>query len=124
VVLAMMLVSSYGQLYNQLRDYEMDRAAGLYNTTIMLGKRATYVLMYAALVAATGLLIYALIIGLIPWWLIGVVVTSIPLIYLFRSRADARGGDAADLSGTVQLQVLMAANVAVIVWMIAQALGF
>jgi 4-hydroxybenzoate polyprenyltransferase len=124
VVLAMTLVSSYGQLYNQLRDYEMDRAAGLYNTTIMLGRRVTAVLMYATLIAAALLLVYALVIGLIPWWLIGIAVISVPLIYLFRSRADARGGTAADLSGTVQLQVLMAANVAVIVWMIAQALGF
>ncbi len=124
VVLAMTLVSGYGQLYNQARDYEMDRAAGLYNTTIMLGKRLTFVLMYAMLIGAALLLVYALIVGLIPWWLIGVAVVSIPLIYLFRSRADARGGNAADLSGTVQLQVLMAANCAVIVWMIAQALGF
>lgn len=124
VVLAMTLVSGYGQLYNQVRDYDMDRAAGLYNTTIMLGKRITFVLMYAMLIGAALLLVYALIIGLIPWWLIGVAAVSIPLIYLFRSRADARGGNAADLSGTVQLQVLMAANCAVIVWMIAQALGF
>lgn len=124
VVLAMTLVSTYGQLYNQVRDYDMDRAAGLYNTTIMLGKRVTFVLMYAALITAALLLVYALIIGLIPWWLVGVVAISIPLIYLFRSRADARGGNAVDLSGTVQLQVLMAANFAVIVWMIAQALGF
>ncbi len=124
IVLAMTLVSSYGQLYNQMRDYDMDRAAGLYNTTIMLGKRVTYVLMYAALIAAAALLIYALVIGLIPLWIVGIVVVSIPLIYLFRSRADARGGDAADISGSVQLQVLMAANCAVIIWMIAQTLGF
>ncbi len=39
VALAAILVSVYGQLYNQLRDYDMDKAAGLHNTAIIVGER-------------------------------------------------------------------------------------
>ncbi|MBC8171555.1 MAG: UbiA prenyltransferase family protein, partial [Anaerolineae bacterium] len=41
VVAAVTLFSVYGQLYNQLRDYAMDKAAGLHNTAIILGEPVT-----------------------------------------------------------------------------------
>src|SRR6185295_16270897 len=48
VAAAVTLISVYGQLYNQLRDYDMDKAAGLYNTAIILGENNTRIAMYAA----------------------------------------------------------------------------
>src|SRR5436190_10529816 len=36
VAAAVTLISVYGQLYNQLRDYVMDKAAGIYTTAIIL----------------------------------------------------------------------------------------
>jgi 4-hydroxybenzoate polyprenyltransferase len=45
VAAAATLLSVYGQLYNQLRDYDMDVAAGLFNTAIVVGKRNARLLM-------------------------------------------------------------------------------
>ncbi|MBI5957294.1 MAG: hypothetical protein HY866_01070 [Chloroflexi bacterium] len=40
------LISAYGQLYNQLRDFDLDRAAGLFNTSCFLGRQNTQRVMY------------------------------------------------------------------------------
>jgi 4-hydroxybenzoate polyprenyltransferase len=119
VVLAMTLVSVYGQLYNQLRDYEMDKAAKLNNTSIVIGAGASKILMYAALVGAGAALIYAVVAGIIPLWVVAVPILLSPLLVLMRNGADSRGTKAVDISGSVQNRVLVIANVTVAVWIIA-----
>ncbi|MCY4526398.1 MAG: UbiA family prenyltransferase, partial [Anaerolineaceae bacterium] len=61
VAIAATLLSVYGQLYNQLRDLDMDRAAGLHNTAIMLGAVNTRRFMYLAAGLAGACLLAAFV---------------------------------------------------------------
>lgn len=117
VAAAVTLVSVYGQLYNQLRDYEMDKAAGLYNTAIILGENNTRRVMYLAIGIAGACLLAAIFQGAFPLWLGLVLVLSIPVSMLFRSQTDMRGGVAVDVSGSLQLQSLIVVNLTIAVWL-------
>jgi 4-hydroxybenzoate polyprenyltransferase len=124
LALAVTLVSCYGQLYNQVRDYDMDVAAGLHNTAIMVGKRMTHVLMYGAIIAALLCLLVALTFDVMPLWVVAVpFVALVPMILIYRPKTDMRGTAAVNASGNVQLQVMMLLNVAVFAWLAAVLLG-
>lgn len=117
--------SAYGQLYNQVRDFEMDKAAGLHNTAIVAGARAARVLMYAMLAGALICGALALLSGLVPLWLIVVGAVALPLtLFLFRPKGDMRGGAAADVSGKVQVQVNVFLTGMSILWLIGVVLGW
>jgi 4-hydroxybenzoate polyprenyltransferase len=117
VAASVTLVSVYGQLYNQLRDYEMDKAAGLYNTAIILGENNTRRVMYLAIGFAGACLLAAIIQGVFPFWLGIVLLLSIPVSMLFRSQTDMRGGVAVDMSGGLQMQTLVVVNLTIAVWL-------
>jgi 4-hydroxybenzoate polyprenyltransferase len=117
--LGVTLFSSYGQLYNQLRDFEVDKAAGLHNTAILLGQRNAQILMYVMAGLAAACLLLAIVGGAFPAWLIIVVVVAIPVSFLFRPRKDFRGTEFVDASGAIQQQALFVFNAVVFVWLIA-----
>jgi 4-hydroxybenzoate polyprenyltransferase len=120
VALAATLLSAYGQLYNQLRDYDMDKAAGLYNTAIVVGKRNAQLLMYSSVAAALILMLYAIYVQVIPLWIVSVPLLVAPIFFFIRSpKTDMRGGSAAELSGNVQVQFLILANTTIAVWLLA-----
>jgi 4-hydroxybenzoate polyprenyltransferase len=111
------LLSAYGQVYNQLRDYEMDRAAGLRNTASVLGRQRAQWLMHACL-AGSGIGFAAtVLIGLWPQWLIPATLVMSPLVLVFRRGTDMRGTWAADASGRLQVGAMAAANVVVVLWL-------
>jgi 1,4-dihydroxy-2-naphthoate octaprenyltransferase len=118
VAAAATLVSVYGQLYNQLRDYDMDKAAGLYNTAIILGEANTRRVMYLTIALAVTCLLAAVIQGAFPLWLGLVVLVSLPVSMFFRPSTDMRGGVAVETSGMMQIQALIAINLIVGVWLI------
>ncbi len=117
VAASVTLVSVYGQLYNQLRDYEMDKAAGLYNTAIILGENNTRRVMYLSIGVAAACLLAAIVQGAFPLWLGLVLILSIPVSMLFRSQTDMRGGVAVDVSGGLQMQTLLVVNLTIAVWL-------
>jgi len=117
VAASVTLVSVYGQLYNQLRDYDMDKAAGLYNTAIILGETNTRILMYATVGLAAVCLLAAIGLGVFPLWLGIVVLISIPISMLISPKTDMRGSEAADASGGLQIQSLVVANMTIAVWL-------
>jgi len=117
VAAAVTLVSVYGQLYNQLRDYDMDKAAGLHNTAIILGENNTRYAMYLAIGLAGVCLLASIVQGVFPLWLGLVLLLSMAVSMLFRRTTDMRGGKAADISGAAQIQVLIAANLTIGVWL-------
>jgi 4-hydroxybenzoate polyprenyltransferase len=121
VVLGAGLVSVYGQLYNQVRDYDLDRAAGLRNTASVIGPRRARRWMYAALVGAAGCLAITLLMGLWPLWLVVVPVGVLPLWLVWRPVSDMRGSAAVDLSGRAQLLFFVAATLLTLVWLGANA---
>ena len=123
VALGVGLVSVYGQLYNQLRDYDMDRAAGLHNTASILGPTTTRRLMYGSIGLAVLCLLITVQLGLWPLWLILVPALMAPLFFVFRPNTDMRGTEAIDASGRIQLGSMLIANVAVLIWLVANLLS-
>lgn len=117
------LVSVYGQLYNQLRDYEMDKAAGLWNTAIILGERSTRWVMYLSVGLAAACLLAAIVQGAFPLWLGLVLLVSIPVSMFFRSDTDMRGGEAVEISGGLQMQGLLVVNLTIGVWLVSAIIG-
>jgi 4-hydroxybenzoate polyprenyltransferase len=114
------LVSVYGQLYNQLRDYDMDKAAGLFNTAIILGADNTKRTMYLTLGLAAACFLAAIVQNVFPLWLGAVLLISVPISVFFRTSTDMRGGVAVDASGAVQGQALFSLNFIIAAWL-AQA---
>jgi 4-hydroxybenzoate polyprenyltransferase len=124
VALAATLISVYGQLYNQLRDYDMDKAAGLYNTAIVVGKRNARLMMYSSVALAGIFFLYAIYVQIIPLWIFSVPLVGAPLFYFLRGqgskmKTDMRGTAIVDFSGNIQMQFVILANVTIIVWLIA-----
>lgn len=117
---AVTLVSVYGQLYNQLRDYDMDVAAGLYNTAIVLGEANTRRAMYLSIGLALTCLLAAIVQGAFPLWLALVVIASVPISMIFRNGGDMRGGGGVvvDASGAAQIQVIIMFNMIMAAWLV------
>ncbi len=68
-LLSMTAASAYGQLFNQVRDFEVDREAGLRNTAALLGKPRVQFLMQSLLTLAIAAGVWALVIQrMAPWW--------------------------------------------------------
>ena len=111
------LISVYGQLYNQLRDYDMDKAAGLYNTAILIGAINTRRAMYLSVGLAVACFLAAIFQNAFPLWLGGVVLISAPISLLFNQKTDMRGTQVVDASGAVQFQFLFNLNVLMVVWL-------
>ncbi len=116
VAAAATMFSVYGQLYNQLRDYDMDKAAGLRNTAIILGENNTRRAMYLAVGLAAACILAAVVRQAFPLWLGLVLLVSAAVSMLFKPKTDMRGTKAADTSGSLQIQGLMIANLTTAVW--------
>lgn len=113
------LFSVYGQLYNQLRDFEMDKAAGLHNTAIILGETNTRRAIYLSIALAAACMLAAIVQNAFPLWLGLVVLVGTAISMLFRSQNDMRGGIAADPSGAIQMQGLVIFNLTSAVWLVS-----
>lgn len=123
VVAAAGLISAYGQLYNQVRDDAQDRAAGLRNTTALLGTAWARIAMRACLGAAGLLLALTALLGLWPLWLGAVLAALAVPVFLWRRGTDMRGTAAIDATGRLQLGAMLAACVAMLVWLAANVWG-
>jgi 4-hydroxybenzoate polyprenyltransferase len=112
------LISVYGQLYNQLRDYDMDKAAGLHNTAIMLGEGKTRWMMYLSLGLAAACFLAAIFQGLFPLWLGLIILVAVPISMFISPRTDMRGGEAVEVSGMVQGPSLVILNMVMGAWLV------
>jgi 4-hydroxybenzoate polyprenyltransferase len=64
-------ISMYGELFNELRDFQKDREAGLTHTALLLGYRPTTALMYFLLTIGVLAAIISLIgIWIVPFWVL------------------------------------------------------
>ncbi|NJL93595.1 MAG: UbiA family prenyltransferase, partial [Anaerolineae bacterium] len=117
LVISVSLISAYGQLYNQVRDYEADQAAGLHNTASLLGKSGTQRLGYAMLVIALGCLLASILSGAFPLWLGGVLLVVVPLVRRVVRGRDMRGDASEDPLADGQVQFLLAANLVLVAWL-------
>ena len=111
------LFSVYGQLYNQLRDYEMDKAAGLRNTAIILGEANARRAMYLSVGLGALCLVAAIVKQVFPLWLGLALLVSIAISMLFRPNTDMRGSQVIEFSGAAQAQSLITINLTVGIWL-------
>jgi 4-hydroxybenzoate polyprenyltransferase len=92
--LFVVLISVYGELNNELRDFEVDRKAGIRHTADLLGMRWTKILMITSLVLAIILLALFLAMEMIPLWVVIVPLVIAPMLCaeqiwnLIRRRSD------------------------------------
>lgn len=69
--LFVMSISVYGELYNEIRDFDDDRAAQLRHTAIILGQKRTHFLMITALAIGVFSGVVSLtMINLVPLWVL------------------------------------------------------
>ena len=119
--LCIFAISLYGQLFNQLRDLDGDRQAGVNHTAVRIGPRATYILMIALLVAALALLVVSVWQGSIPLWVIGTSV-GLALVMLFVLMRRARlTKTAVGVPATYNEPMVLIAVGVMLVWLIVGA---
>ncbi len=109
--------SLYGQFFNQLDDYEVDKAAGLRNTVVLLGFGGTKFLMYLSITLAiicTGIAIFS---GVFPAWTAPLALVTLFTSLLFVWDTDMRG-NAASGSGYIQKPALFLINIVILSWLL------
>ena len=111
------LFSVYGQLYNQLRDYDMDKAAGLLNTAILLGEARARVMMYLSMGLSAMCLLVAIFEDVFPLELGIAFLLSLVLSIFVKSKVDARGSETTDVSGMLQVKGLIVINLTIMAWL-------
>jgi 4-hydroxybenzoate polyprenyltransferase len=121
IIFAVTLGSAYGQFYNQIDDFTVDKKAGLHNTAMLLGKRMTQIVMYACVSSAVLLVALSIWMGLFPTWLGGIALVIIFTLSLFRWHSDMRG-NAPTSTGQVQIPILIGVNIVALIWLV-QAMG-
>ncbi len=114
--------SAYGQFFNQIDDYEVDKAAGLRNTVVLLGRRGTRILMYVCAFLAVAFASIGILSGVFPSWLATIALVSIFACALFLWDTDMRGNKA-EGSGAFQKPALLMMNIVMLTWL-AQSIGF
>lgn len=118
VIAAASLFSAYGQFYNQVVDYDVDKAAGLRNTAVLLGKGPTSILGHLSIAGALICMLAAILQGLFPAWLGTILIVGVFTTILFPWEFDMRGNLALN-GGNVQRPGLIIANLLALVWLAA-----
>jgi 4-hydroxybenzoate polyprenyltransferase len=121
-VIGATLFSGYGQFYNQVDDYDVDKAAGLKNTVVLIGKTQTTFLMYSCAIGAGLSLGITIVAGIWPVSLLPVALIAIFITALFEWDTDMRGNPA-EGSASLQKPGLFVANVIILLWAASHA-GF
>lgn len=119
VIAGATLFSAYGQFYNQIDDYEIDKEAGLKNTVVLLGKTGTSILMYGSAIGALLCFAAAILNGVFPIWLGTVALITAFAAGLFVWETDMRGNSATG-SAAIQKPGLLVANMIVLMWVAAE----
>jgi len=109
-------ISIYGELYNEIRDFEGDQAAQLRHTAIILGSRTSHILMLSILMLGvlSGIVSF-LFINLIPFWVF-IVMTILAILFLFPQVIKLRRGNSSiEIQNAFQKPLQQAAALALLV---------
>jgi 4-hydroxybenzoate polyprenyltransferase len=106
-------ISIYGELYNEIRDIEGDKAANLRHTAIVLGEKASHALMLVVLlIGVFSGIVSILIIDLIPFWVF-MVMAGLAVLSVIPSLIKIRRGDSSmAIQGSLQKPLERAAAIA------------
>lgn len=108
-------ISIYGELYNEIRDFEGDQAAQLRHTAIVLGSRTSHFLMLAILMLGvlSGIVSF-LFIDLIPLWVFVVMAILAVLLLLPQVIKLRRGDSSIEIQNAFQKPLERAAALALL----------
>jgi 4-hydroxybenzoate polyprenyltransferase len=110
-------ISLYGQLFNELRDFDGDRSAGVAHTASLLGRRVTSSLMMAWLSIGVVSAIFSILVSrLIPVWVIVLTALLAGLLSWRRFPKVFGARSAIELHGPFQKPVEIAAAIALLAW--------
>ncbi len=116
-------ISLYGELFNEVRDLEGDLKAGVTHTAALVGERVAHMMMYALLVGAGVSFVYSIVAGLIPLWVLGVLI-ALSIVILARPILKMRRGSAMDLTGPLHVPAQIVGALTMIVWVVGGFFGF
>ncbi len=122
VIIAMALGGVYGQFYNQLKDYDVDKLAGLRNTTQSIGKLPARILMYSSIISTGLCLVLAIVQRVFPRWIGTIIAIGSLSCALFVWKTDMRGNRVKGFD-TLQIPVLLVMNLTAMIWL-AWAMGW
>lgn len=110
-------VSLYGQLFNELRDYDGDLKAGVTHTASYLGPHAAHQLMMAWLaIGAVSAIMTLFVVHLIPIWVPILTVALTGLLSWRRLARTSRSQSTITLHRTFQKPIEVAAAIALAAW--------
>ena len=116
-------LSGYGELYNELRDYEGDVRAGLKHTAAVIGHGAATYLMNGLLIAGVIGAVYTIfVMQLVPWWVIAVIAGVFAVLFLRPMLAARRAGThgSVEAQAPFQVPIQIAAAVALSAWFVVE----
>ena len=108
-------ISIYGELYNEIRDFEGDKAANLRHTGIVLGEKVSHALMLIVLVIGifSGIVSF-LVIDLVPFWVF-IIMATLAAISILPALIKIRRGDSSmAIQGSLQKPLERAAAIALL----------
>ena len=115
-------ISLYGELFNEVRDLEGDLKAGVTHTAALVGERAAHVLMYSLLGAAGVSFAYSVAAGLIPLWVLAVLI-ALGAVILARPILKMKRGSAMDLTGQLHVPIQIVGALTMIIWVAGSFFG-
>ena len=117
--LAIISISMYGELFNELRDLEGDLKAGVKHTAGALGERNSKLLANMLLIVGlVALFITLFVIDLVPAWvliLMAIIAAILIVPPLLRVR---RSQNMVQFQGSFQIPVQIAASLAMVIWFV------
>jgi 4-hydroxybenzoate polyprenyltransferase len=113
-------ISLYGQLFNELRDFDGDLKAGVTHTASFLGRRTAHSLMMAwLLIGGASAAVSILITAFVPVWVIAVTVALAALFSWHRLPEAFHARSTIELHRPLQKPVEIAAAIALTAWFVS-----
>lgn len=113
-------ISLYGQLFNQIRDFDNDIAAGINHTTALLGLRlANYVMLAWFTIGLAAALGSILVTHLIPGWVLLLTLALTVVLSWRHLLAASRASSSVEFQQPFQKPLEIAAALALAVWFTA-----
>ena len=110
-------ISLYGQLFNQIRDFDNDVAAGINHTTALLGPRlANYVMLACFTIGVAGGLGSILITHLVPSWVLLLTLAVAAALSWRRLPAASRASSSVELQQPFQKPLEIGTALALTAW--------
>ena len=110
-------ISLYGELFNELRDFEVDRMAGVTHTASLIGARAARRLMMAWLaIGILSAILTFIVVRLVPVWVLFLAVGLAGLLIWQRLSRPGAGPASLSLHLSFQKPFEIGAAIALLAW--------